>query len=267
MKLAFPLFLLLSLTAPLVAQQPSIDEIEPVNLLEETEEASQPEVEPITVDLTPVTRESVITAPVDPEPATEAIAEAPTPNPAVTDVPETAVEESTPPTENSGGALTVEEVIEEIKEAESNEPEPTPQPRVIPKSYGDTTGTAYIGHRAVVDRYAGWGWIKSDGSSWSRGQWSVIEEIPLDMPVPGRFLAHPNNDDDTQYKLYGEWADYKAYEPNYDVFVPVFKLKGFELIGKANKPSGLRPPRGTNMSSRSGSVPGGGGARNNPFNR
>jgi hypothetical protein len=115
-------------------------------------------------------------------------------------------------------------------------------PRVIPKTYGDTTGEVFIGQRTVVDRYAGWGWVRSEKDSWRKSRWTMLEEKPRTLMAPGRFLAHPDNDKGTQYKLYGQWAPYKGYEPNFDVFVDVFQIKGFEVIGPAEIPK-MSPPR------------------------
>jgi hypothetical protein len=128
-------------------------------------------------------------------------------------------------------------------------PPPSPQPRVIPTRHGDTTGEVWIGHRAVVERYAGWGWIRREREPWSRARWVMIEEDPGQRMAPGRFHARPTQDDNTQYRLYGTLADYKGYEPNFDVFVDVFRIQGWETIGPAPRPK-LSPPRSSNSSSQ-----------------
>ncbi|MDD5262736.1 MAG: hypothetical protein PHD76_12900 [Methylacidiphilales bacterium] len=117
---------------------------------------------------------------------------------------------------------------------------PKPEP-VVPQSYGDRTGQVYIGHRAVVDRYAGWGWIWKEGEGYRRGKWALMLEERGVCVVPGRFHSSIEADNDMEYKIYGEFMPYKGYEPNYDVFTDVFRIKGFELIGKATRPN-LRPP-------------------------
>ena len=138
-------------------------------------------------------------------------------------------------------------------------PPPTERPRTIPPRHGDTSGTVYEGHRAVIDRYAGWGWIKRENEPWSRARWAMIEEEPGVRMAPGRFLRRPNEDDNNQYRLYGEWASYEGYEPNFDVFVPVFRITGFELIGPGTRPN-LTPPRGQGAT-RGGGWSSRGGAR------
>ncbi len=78
----------------------------------------------------------------------------------------------------------------------------------------------------------------------------MLEEKPGKIEAPSRFHHRPNDDNNMQYKLYGEYADYKGYEPNIDSLVPVFILKGFEVIGRGKKlvrrppgPSGNRKGR------------------------
>jgi hypothetical protein len=134
-----------------------------------------------------------------------------------------------------------------------------------PSSAGDTTGNIYIGHRAVVEKYNGWGWIKKESDSWNKSKWATIREVPGAIIVPGRYLKHPDNDANIQYRLYGEFSNDKAYEPNKDVFVDVFILKGFEVIGPASQPSGVSLPKGASAPTRS--KPTTGGARTNPFGR
>jgi len=123
-------------------------------------------------------------------------------------------------------------------------------PRVIPKTYGDTTGPVYIGHRSIIDRYAGWGWIRAEKDGWRKAKWVMLDEKTGNVKAPGRFLGHPDNDKDNQYRLYGQWAPFKGYEPNFDVLVSVFQIKGFELIGPGEIPK-MSPPRSSRGRSNS----------------
>ena len=138
---------------------------------------------------------------------------------------------------------------------EPTTPSEPPAPKVereVPHTFGDRTGQVYIGHRAVVERYAGWGWIWKEGEGYRRGKWVLMQEEPGVRMVPGRFRSHPEADNDMEYKIYGEFLPFRGYEPNYDVFTDVFKIKGFEVIGKAD-PLKLRPPAPTNKSRNSSS--------------
>ena len=61
---------------------------------------------------------------------------------------------------------------------------------------------------------------------------------------PSRFYPKPDADHNMQYRLYGNFASYKGYEPNVDALVDVFVLKGFEVIGRGETLA-LKPPKHT----------------------
>lgn len=99
----------------------------------------------------------------------------------------------------------------------------------------------YVGHRYFMDRGIGWGWVKKPGETWSRGQWVALKENPEKGYVaPFRKLRSRSADHDVEYKLYGYFADYKAYDPKFNDLLPVFVIEGYETIGPA-APLDLRP--------------------------
>jgi hypothetical protein len=124
-------------------------------------------------------------------------------------------------------------------------PKPAPKPKVMPQKFGDCTGPVYIGHRTVTERYTEWGWIWKEKETYRKGRWTIIKETPGVAMIPSRFINNINGDDNNEYKLYGEFAPYKGYDPNYDLFVDVFIIKGFEVIGPAD-PVNLKPPMPSN---------------------
>lgn len=127
--------------------------------------------------------------------------------------------------------------IEEKKFSEEKEK----IPKRPPQKYGDCTGEFWIGQRVVTERHAGWGWLKRDGDSWRNAKWIMLEEKPGSIKAPQRFYPRPEDDNNMQYRLYGDFASYKGYEPNIDAVVDVFALKGFEVIGEGSKID-RRPP-------------------------
>lgn len=144
-----------------------------------------------------------------------------------------------------------------------DKPMPPHRGGTTPPRAGQTSGPAYIGHRAVIEKYAGWGWIRREDESWRSAKWVVLRESPGSIQAPGRYLAHPDNDNDVQYRIFGHFSDKRAYEPNFDTWVDVFDLTGFEVIGPAPRPN-LRPPR---AQGKTHSRPTTGGVRSNPFGR
>lgn len=164
-----------------------------------------------------------------------------------------AEDSSEPSTQPQAADESEEEVpySQEIKEEKPARKKPVY--RTPPKKWGDRSGHAYFGQRIVYSKYAGWGWIKnSEGGGWSGAKWAMIEEVPGVRMSPSRFYNHPSYGNNMQYRLYGEWAEYKGYEPNIDVLVPVFRIKGFEVVGKGEEIA-RTPPRGS-RSSRSSSI-------------
>jgi len=110
-------------------------------------------------------------------------------------------------------------------------PETTQKAKDIPHEMGDRTGPVWIGIRTVLDRRSGWGWIKKEGQDWNQARWCMLEEKPGVIKAPGRYTGNPDGDQLMTYRLYGNFENFQGYEPDFDVFIPIFRLKGFEVIG------------------------------------
>ena len=93
-----------------------------------------------------------------------------------------------------------------------------------------------------MEDYCGWGWIRREGEGWNKARWIAIEYDPQVCPVPHAFLPRPGDDKDYMYKLYGDFAPYRAYEPQADVWVDVFLIRGFVSLGPAKDPIRRDPP-------------------------
>jgi len=128
---------------------------------------------------------------------------------------------------------------------------------------GNTSGAIYfVGHRSVdAQGGEGWGWIKKGeaGPSWNGGQWIALQETPGLAVAPHRKLIKSDADQNWEYKFWGHFATYKAYDPHLDEQLPVFVLDGYEVIGQGkalnNKigPPGRIQHRPSGASSRPGS--------------
>jgi hypothetical protein len=124
---------------------------------------------------------------------------------------------------------------------------------------GQIGGTPlFIGHRGIdTEGGQGWGWLRKGSDGWDDGQWIALQEQPGLAVAPFRKLKQRNADADWEFKFWGHYASYKAYDPRLDELLPVFVLQGYEVIGPA-APLRLRvgPPdrphsRGSGASSRS----------------
>jgi hypothetical protein len=79
---------------------------------------------------------------------------------------------------------------------------------------GNTQGNDYwIAHRLIdPDGGQGWGWVRL-------------------AVAPHRHLQHADEDLDWEFKFWGKFATYKAYDPRLDEQLPVFILEGYQVIG------------------------------------
>jgi len=94
----------------------------------------------------------------------------------------------------------------------------------------------------MVEDYCGWGWIKKEKESWRQARWIALEGTREVCPLPHTYLPRPEDDKNYQYRFYGSFAPYRAYEPQADVWVDVFILKGFMSLGPAKEEIRRSPP-------------------------
>jgi len=100
---------------------------------------------------------------------------------------------------------------------------------------GNTQGDApWIAHRLIDDMGGqGWGWVKKNGAGWGSAKWIALQETLGLAVAPHRKLAKADADLNWEYKFWGKFASYKAYDPRLDEQLPVFVLTGYEVIGPA----------------------------------
>jgi len=100
---------------------------------------------------------------------------------------------------------------------------------------GNTQGNVYwIGHR-LIDPVGGqgWGWLRKPDQRWGNARWIALQESPGLAVAPHRKLVKADMDLNWEYKFWGRFATYKAYDPRLDEQLPVFILQGYEVIGAA----------------------------------
>jgi hypothetical protein len=100
---------------------------------------------------------------------------------------------------------------------------------------GDTSGAVFfIAHRAIdTDGGQGFGWLRKSTDDRDDGTWFALQEQPGLVVAPFRKLKRRDGDSDWEYKFWGHYATYKAYDPHLDELLPVFVLQGYEVIGQA----------------------------------
>jgi hypothetical protein len=100
---------------------------------------------------------------------------------------------------------------------------------------GHTEGDApWVAHR-LIDAMGGqgWGWVRKSGDGWGSAQWIALQESPGLAVAPHRKLAKSDEDANWEFKFWGKFAGYKAYDPRLDEQLPVFILHGYEVVGQA----------------------------------
>lgn len=110
-----------------------------------------------------------------------------------------------------------------------------PKMESLPIGYkeGKTVGAPfYIAHRGIDDMDGqGWGWVKKGGEDWDSAKWIALQETPGVAVAPFRKLLKRDGDANWEFKFWGSFAPYKAYDPHLDELLPVFVLEGYEVIG------------------------------------
>ena len=101
---------------------------------------------------------------------------------------------------------------------------------------GHTSDPVYWTAHRFTDEMGGqgWGWIKKSTDGWGSAKWIALQETPGLAVAPHRKLTKSDADTNWEYKFWGKFATYQAYDPHLDEMLPVFILQGYEVIGPAN---------------------------------
>src|SRR5688572_17713450 len=88
-------------------------------------------------------------------------------------------------------------------------------------------GDYYIGRRYFKRDYKFWGYVRRPGQPWSTAQLVMLNE--QSKLAPDREANQLGSDNNTEYKLYGEFSGQTVYEPASNGFYPEFVLKSYEV--------------------------------------
>jgi hypothetical protein len=92
----------------------------------------------------------------------------------------------------------------------------------------EPSGDYYIGRRYYKPDFKFWGYIRRPGQPWTTAELVMLNE--KQKLAPDREQLEFGNDNNYEYKLYGEFSGDKVYEPASNSVYPEFILKGYELI-------------------------------------
>ena len=91
----------------------------------------------------------------------------------------------------------------------------------------EAPGNYFIGRRYYKVDYKFWGFIRKPGEQWSAAKLVMLNEQT--KLAPDRELGKLGSDNNSEYKLYGEFSGQTVYEPASNGFYPEFVLKAYEL--------------------------------------
>ena len=112
--------------------------------------------------------------------------------------------------------------------------DPKQETPTVGYSEGHTQGDYWIAHRLIDPMDGqGWGWVKKNGADWDSAKWIALQETLGVAVAPHRKLLKHDGDLNWEYKFWGKFASYKAYDPRLDEQIPVFILQGYQVIGPA----------------------------------
>jgi len=105
---------------------------------------------------------------------------------------------------------------------------------VMQRIAAEPPGDYYIGRRYFKPDYKFWGYVRKPGQPWSTAQLVMLNE--KDKLAPDREQMNFGNDNNYEYRLYGEFSGQTVYEPASNGFYPEFILKKYELISTSPDP-------------------------------
>ena len=88
-------------------------------------------------------------------------------------------------------------------------------------------GNYYIGRRYYKVDYKFWGYVRKPGQPWSTAKMVMLNE--QQKFAPDREQGKIGEDNDYEYRLFGDFSGQTVYEPASNGFYPEFILKGYEL--------------------------------------
>lgn len=99
-------------------------------------------------------------------------------------------------------------------------------------------GDYFIGRRFHIERTQFWGYLRRPGQSWDSSKLVMFNEDEKLQPdrlqeIPSDGSPAHGFDHNREYRVTGHFTGQKIYDPNSDLFLPEFKLTGYELINDA----------------------------------
>ncbi len=100
----------------------------------------------------------------------------------------------------------------------------------------ETPGDYYVGRRYYLPNTRFWGYVRPAGKSWREAKLVMMDESVTHTPDRGWEYPHPKAtysfDNNYEYYITGSYLDEKAYDPNSNQILPLFRPTSFKLRSK-----------------------------------
>ena len=96
------------------------------------------------------------------------------------------------------------------------------------KIQSEPPGDYFIGRRYFKRDFKIWGYVRSPGQPWSTAQLVMLNEKK--KLAPDREHLNFGEDNNYEYKLYGNFSGEKVYEPASNTIYPEFVLEKYEIL-------------------------------------
>jgi hypothetical protein len=100
-------------------------------------------------------------------------------------------------------------------------------PGVAAAIAAEAPGNYFIGRRYYKKDYKMWGWVRKPGQPWKQAQLVMLNENS--KLAPDRAAGTLGVDNNTEYRLQGNFTGGQVYEPASNGFYPEFVLTGYEV--------------------------------------
>jgi len=100
--------------------------------------------------------------------------------------------------------------------------------QVAQRIAAEPPGDYYIGRRYFKRDYKFWGYVKRPGQPWSTAELVMLNE--KQKLAPDRAELKFGEDNNYEYKLFGNFTGDKVYEPASNRIYPEFLLKNYQVI-------------------------------------
>lgn len=112
-----------------------------------------------------------------------------------------------------------------------------PEPTITQRNAllaAEPKGDFYYGRRYFVERTRLWGYLRKPGKSYSSSGRLVLlnEDIKRAPDRVSETSGGYGADQNYEYRIYGSYTGKKGYDPNSNLFLPIFRLSNYQLIDK-----------------------------------